>query len=470
MIVLFSIAAIVAVIWGIVFLRFGGAIGVALLTILVGVCFGAEFFQISLLTLDRLLVGVLLGAYVLLRRSELFEPKQVCSWDVVFFTFLAWLTFSTLMHDWRDDGLRPASRLIFFYLFPAVMYWIGREVTLTPKALSYVYLFGAVLGVYLALTAIAEWRQVYALVFPRYIINSANTEFLGRGRGPLLNPSANGILLCLGMGSILMFWHSANGLGRAAIITCFVVICTGVLATLTRCVWLGAALGIACVVVLSFPKRLRFSVIVCGTVALSVLVAANWQSLQRFKRDKNVSAAEMSQSASIRPVLAYIAWEMFKDHPISGVGFGQYKQHDRFYLDRGSTDLNLEIGRPYLQHNICLSVLTETGLVGMNLQLLVMLIWCRAATEVWRKRDLPLETRQLGLLVLVLFCAYFANGMFQDVTIVPMVHMVWFFYGGLAIGQHIKHVSGHSPNGRMSIGIGATRPVEFRDRRRSSVG
>ena len=51
----------------------------------------------------------------------------------------------------------------------------------------------------------------------------------------------------------------------------------------------------------------------------------------------------------------------------------------------------------------------------------------------------PLEVRQAGLLFLVLLCAYLANGMFQDVTIVPMVHMTLFFFAGLTVGQFLKH-------------------------------
>ena len=439
MIILFSISALAEVVWGIAFLRFGGALSVALMTLAAGIVFGPEFFQISLLTLDRLLVGVLVVAYVLLRRSELFEPKSLCTWDLVFIAFLGWLTFSTVTHDWRAENMKAASRLIFYYLFPAAMYWIGRESSASPKTLRGLYLAVASFGLYLAITSIAEWKQIYGIVFPRYIINSASTEFLGRGRGPLLNPSGNGIMLCLGMGSLLMMWPRMGKTGRIGLAMAFGVFCLGVLGTLTRCVWLGAAMGVGTVILLAFPKRLKFGVIVSGTLIMSLLVGLNWQNLKQFKRDKNVSAADMAQSASIRPVLAYIAWEMFKDKPIAGVGFGQYKQHDKFYFERGRTNLNLEIGRPYHQHNVFLTVLTETGLIGMNLQVLVLLIWCRAARALFRHESAPPETRQLGLLFLVLMCAYFANGMFQDVTIVPMVHMTLFFFAGLTVGQYLKH-------------------------------
>ena len=442
MVMLFIISALLAVVWGVALLRFGGALSVALLTLATGTCLGAEFFQISLFTLDRLLVGVLVVAYVLLRQTQLFEPKSLCTWDVVFGVFLVWLAFSTITHDWRADGMKAASRLVFYYLFPAAMYWIGRETSASESMLRALYVVVAMFGLYLAVTAIAEWRQIYAIVFPRYIITSPSTEFLGRGRGPLLNPSGNGILLCLGMGSLLMMWPRLKSIGRGGLVAAFCLFGFGILGTLTRCAWMGAAMGVCTVVMMTFPRRLKHCVIICGTVFMSVVVAANWQNLQQFKRDKNVSAADMSQSASIRPVLAYIAWEMFKENPATGVGFGQYKNHDKYYFARGRTSLNLEIGRPYHQHNIFLAILTETGLIGMNLQILVLLIWCRAARGLWREKTAPLEVRQLGLVFLVVLCAYFANGMFQDVTIVPMVHMTLFFFAGLVVGQYLKHHAG----------------------------
>ncbi|MFC1757767.1 O-antigen ligase family protein [Planctomycetota bacterium] len=439
MVILFLVSAIIAIVWGVAFLRYGGVLSVALLTLAVGTCFGAEFFQFSLLTLDRLLVGVLIVAYVLLRRSDLFERKPLCTWDAIFVAYLAWLAISTFTHDWRAENLKAASRVVFYYLFPAAMYWIGREASTNSRMLRSLYIAATIFGLYLAVTSIAEWQQIYAAVFPRYIINSASTEFLGRGRGPLLNPSGNGILLCLGLGCLFMLWPRLGKVGRVGLVFAFGVFGLGVLGTLTRCVWLGAAMGIGTVILMAFPRRLKFGVIISGTLIVTILVGANWQNLKQFKRDKNVSAADMAQSASIRPVLAYIAWEMFKDHPIKGVGFGQYKQHDKNYFSRGRTNMNLEIGRPYHQHNVFLSTLTETGIIGMNLQILVLLIWCRAAYGLYRQESAPLESRQVGLLFLVLMCAYFANGMFQDVTIIPMVHMTLFFFAGLVIGQYLKH-------------------------------
>lgn len=436
---LFFIAGVLAIVWGIALLRYGGPLAVGLVTLVSGICFGSPFFQISLITIDRLLVGLLAITYVILRKSDLFECKRLSQWDACLFAFLGALMLSTLLHDWTWDGLKPASRLTFYYLFPAVMYWIGRESVVSERMLRILYVSSAMFGLYLAGTAIAEWQKMYGFVFPKYIASSDMSEFLGRGRGPLLNPSGNGILLCLGLVSLFMIWPRLKYFGRIAFFAATCVYSLGIIATLTRCVWLGAVMGVGTVVLLSFPRRLKFGILISASCLITLFVATNWQELAQFKRDENVSVTEMAQSAKIRPVLVYVAWEMFKDNPIMGVGLGHYKEHDKYYLDRGKTDLNLEIARPYHQHNIFLSLLTETGYIGLQLFILLIAIWSRAAWELWKAPRAPLEVRQLGLVFLVLMFVYVANGMFQDVTIVPMVHMTLFFFAGLTVGQSLKH-------------------------------
>jgi hypothetical protein len=147
----------------------------------------------------------------------------------------------------------------------------------------------------------------------------------------------------------------------------------------------------------------------------------------------------MQQSASLRPILAYIAWEMFKDYPLTGVGLGQYKNVDKYYLNDRSTGFVVENVRPYHQHNVVLSLLTETGLLGTFLFIAMFAGWLRSAYRLWCQADLPLYYRQVGLLFLTLFAAYFANGMFQDVTIVPMVHMTLFFFAGVTMGLYLQY-------------------------------
>ncbi len=57
--------------------------------------------------------------------------------------------------------------------------------------------------------------------------------------------------------------------------------------------------------------------------------------------------------------------------------------------------------------------------------------WTRDAWRLWSDATLPLWVRQQGLLLLIALGAYFVNGMFHDVSVVPMANMTLFFLAGV---------------------------------------
>jgi len=289
----------------------------------------------------------------------------------------------------------------------------------------------AALGVYLAVTGIAETQQVWWLVFPKYIASPEHAEFFGRARGPLLNPIGNGILLGVGLASLLMAWPKAERGGRLVLIALALLVLVGVYGTLTRCAWIGAALGLAILLGLTLPRSWRVPVLGGGLVAASLLAATQWENLLAFKRDQHATAADTADSVKLRPVLARVAWNMFLDRPWTGCGFGQYMAESKFYLDDRSTELVLEKARPYCQHNVFLSALTETGIVGMGLFIAVLGAWGCDAWRLWRSSTAPAWARRQGLLMLVLLGNYLPNGMFHDVSLIAMINMLMFFMAGL---------------------------------------
>ncbi len=435
------LGAVVGLVWLIVIVRAGGMLGGCLLTLLTGIVFGSEFFSVGPVHAGRLMLMGLAGGYLLLRKNGQTDPKHVTRIDVVFGCFLAFLIFSTFTHDYTFRDGRPVSRLLFFNLLPAVMYWIVRNIEAGPKAVYGTFIAVAAFGVYLSLTAIAEKTGQYGLVFPGFIGSLEYEEFLGRGRGPLLNPSANGILICAGWFALLMVWPHVQRVGKVTIISVSLVFAAGVFCTMTRCVWLGAGLGLGAIGLLSFPRRISsllvVATMVCAVIAGPFLI----QKASRFKRDKHVSADEMASSASLRPMLAYVAWQIFREHPVAGHGYAQYKNFDKYYLGDRSVEMPLEDLRAYHQHNIFLSLLSEVGLLGASLFTVTICGWLLYAKRLWSSRGIPLEIRQMGLFYIAFMLSYLCNGVFQDVTIMTMVSMVLFFFSGLTLGCYVKYTT-----------------------------
>ena len=115
--------------------------------------------------------------------------------DLLVLAWIAWLVVSTLTHDFSWHGGVSLSTLVFYYLIPGATYVVVRTTAWNARRWKVLWVAFAVLGVYLGLTAVAEVKQLSWAVFPRYILSPEYPEFLGRGRGPLVNPVVNGLYL-----------------------------------------------------------------------------------------------------------------------------------------------------------------------------------------------------------------------------------------------------------------------------------
>ncbi len=228
-------------------------------------------------------------------------------------------------------------------------------------------------------------------MFPKYIATTAaqaDAEFVGRGAGPLLNPIANGILLAICLGSALMWWPRLQRPGQLLLIGIAMLL-----------FWRGSYCT-------PDPQRVdgrdpgawRWpsgwpcrGVGGCRCWAADVLAAAlvaatQWENLLSFKRDEALAAEKTAESVELRPIMAVVAWHMFLDRPLLGCGYSQYKTEHRNYLSDRSTDLPLERARDYIPHNVVLSLLTETGLVGLGLFVaMVLLLDARRLAAVVRR-------------------------------------------------------------------------------------
>ena len=186
------------------------------------------------------------------------------------------------------------------------------------------------------------------------------------------------------------------------------------------------------------PSKWRVPVLGAAVLLAGVFAAANWEQFVAFKRDKNLTARETADSVNVRPVMARVAWLMVLDRPLWGCGFDQYFPEHMNYLADRSTDLVLEKSRPYSQHNLLLGIATETGLVGLGLFLLLLVLWGRDAWLLWRSVESPLWVRQQGLLFLAVLSAYMVNGMFHQIALVPMSNIVLFFVAGMNAAAHAR--------------------------------
>lgn len=431
-------------VWGAVYFRRAPRWVGLFLLLLSGACLGNAFWSMSggpvPITIERLVWAILIGqtCFALWTRRE--SIGRLTLPDMVLAGFIFVIACSTFLNDWRYDNHAPAGRLLFFYILPFGVYWIARSIDFTEKDLNGLLLGFSLFGVYLAVTAVAETRGWHWAIFPRYIASETMPEFFGRGRGPFLNPVSCGIFqaFALGCGIALYLRHPEKGRGLLSLFG--LVMSIGIVCTLTRSVWLGAFVGCGFLIWSVVTTRTRGLLLATGSLALLISACSLGGTINHFKRDKYVSAAEMSQSASLRPILAVIAMKMAWDRPLFGVGLGQYQVASGPYHFDEHGDLPLQMVLPYVQHNVFLSLLTETGFVGLLSLMLVLVLWTRDAWQMWRSDELSCGCRHFSLLTIVLLLNFVINGMFHDTTITPMVTTLLLFVGGIHNGFVARHL------------------------------
>lgn len=437
MTVLAALCSLAAIVWLIPLIRSGRVTTLATTVLLTGTILGPAFYAFDgpiQISIDRVLWG---GVFLVLayrwRMGQLSigKPNRV---DWVVLGLAGWFLASAFRGEPVPNNFTPPpARWLFYIAMPVGMYAFARCIDPRPRDIR--WFLGALLclGGYLAVTAICEVKGVHWLVYPTHIVDGDSWEFYGRGRGPLMNPAGNGILMSIAVAVAGLGFLRSGRRGKFLFGLLAVVLAVGIYATMTRSAWLGAGAAIAVIAIVQAPRWVRVlglaSVILFG----GAMAMGLKDQLLRLKRDKHLSAADAEESIQLRPLLAIVGWEMFKDRPIAGHGFGHYFASSGPYHDIRGYDLPLENARPYAQHNIFLSVLVDAGLVGLVLFVSLLVTLAGIGWQLARNRGSPPEARSVGILMLSTLCAYSCNGMFQDVLIIPMVHMFLFFIAGLTV-------------------------------------
>ncbi|MFQ5691313.1 MAG: O-antigen ligase family protein, partial [Gemmatimonadota bacterium] len=167
---------------------------------------------------------------------------------------------------------------------------------------------------------------------------------------------------------------------------------------------------------LSSRRRVQ-SLVVIAFLAVGALIAAPQNAIDRMADlkkaivDRDLYEADQNRSAVQRYTIWKVARQIYREHPLFGVGLGAYPQENAKVAGRSHT-MQLA-GGERSSHSTYLSVLAETGLPGLLL-FLGMILHTLLRSRAARKRATgraPDLARQLWL-VEAAFLAYLAAGVF----------------------------------------------------------
>ncbi len=433
------VGAAVGISWGVLCAWRGSLVATALVLLLALCCFGYHFLHFPLgplpLTIDRLVLALLVGMYIVQRRIGRADPKPLCWADWLLFAFLGYVGTSILLSDWQTvlkGDVSPWWRWIGGYLTPAMIYWVVRQSRLDERQLRVVHGALSVFGVYLGVTAVLEMAGAWGLVFPTYIADPSVGLHFGRARGPMVQAVSFGHYLGVCLLAAYVWRPTLGRFGQLVLMAFVPLMLAGIFFSYTRSVWMGTAAGLVCVLLFTLPQAWRQLLIGSGVLVAVLMLGTNLESLVGFQREQ--SAAETRESAGLRVSFAYVSWQMFLDRPILGCGFGQFPKEKLAYLDDRQTELQLELLRPYVHHNTLLSLLTETGALGLGLYLGFMLLWAAQAWRLARDRELPVTMRRHGILTLGAMAVYAPQLVFHEMSYSALDNALLMLLTGLTVG------------------------------------
>jgi O-antigen ligase len=329
----------------------------------------------------------------------------------------------------------PHFRLIGGYIIPTIVLVICFLAFRQERQLSKWLWFFFVFGAYLTFTAWAEQLHLWSLVFPTYIRDPDLGIHWGRSRGPFLVAVTLGYTLIFCFYSNLVLAARTAGAAKLMIYAVNALTVPAIFFTQTRSVWLAMVL---CTIVWVMWSRRTRSVI--GTLSLLLAVGlvigvTFWGNI--LSRDRTVGGVTDPYPIDARIGLAKMSAQLIAQHPVTGVGFGHFRDAASA-LPGDPSSKYLRFSSRLMEHNNFLSVATETGVVGLVLYVIVLWMLFRVSVRVYRRLSPTGDgwmTREFVLLYWILLIDYVVDATFRETSVDPFNNGLLFAVSGIILAM-----------------------------------
>lgn len=280
---------------------------------------------------------------------------------------LVWLVLTVA---WAQDG-DAATKEIVNWFVAALLALVYFTTLLNERQLRLVigaFVLGAVLAVSIGLASSGLRPASSALETATYtegrLQAGADPNYLAASLVPAILLAGG---LIASTSSVLYRWVLTSA---AAIIT------IGLAATQSRG---GLLAAVAAAIVALFVMR-RHRLQVTAAMAISVGLIVIWLAISPGAFERIINA---DGGGNGRADLWTVAWRVFEDHPVRGVGLGGFEQASSSYvLQPGQlTSVELIVDKPHVVHNTYLQLLAETGVPALVLYVAALLAFLAAS---WR--------------------------------------------------------------------------------------
>ncbi len=258
-----------------------------------------------------------------------------------------------------------------------------------------------------------------------------NFEIPSRYRpgGTLYNMTFAGIVYQLIVLNCAMIFAREMSPRRRVVLAAVVALqTTAIMVTMTRGAWLALIAGIV-VLCLMLKNRVAIAAaaaLVLGIAALS-LFGHQGRSIPELAR------SGLDKDASTRLVLWDIAWDLFKQHPLAGVGMGDYTiEADKLLAGRRVTTT-------VDTHNVYLQVLATRGLIGFVPFVAFWVVFLRQLRRIRRASERGSLAHQFAVGAIAATVALLVGALTELNIDDSEVFMAFLFIAGLALAPRRRN-------------------------------
>lgn len=318
-----------------------------------------------------------------------------------FIFMIAFLFAQLLSAAFAHSPVRASFRVGVFLMEGIALYFVVtnlvRSVGLLRHAVLLLFAVGAALG---AIASVQSATRTYDNEYFGFAqVSEARVETgsdaddepgIPRAAGPIgeENQFAEILLPLVPLGAVLI-GSSRGPLQKVTLGVMLMLVLVGLALTFSRGTFVGLVVVVSMLVVLKVVRPAHLALLAAGVLLLFVLVPGFRGRISTVLATGETLARTSAQTEDTailgRATEVAAAGLMFIDHPVIGVGLGNYRVHYREYANRVPFRVHSGEREP---HNLYLGVAAETGIIG-----LVAVLGVFAATI----RDLVRVRRRLGL-------------------------------------------------------------------------
>jgi len=338
---------------------------------------------------------------------------------VLYVALSAQMTGWTAEHP--DVRSAPYYRFLGSVLFPFVIFFLLYNAGITSKQIQRGLLILTAYGWYALYIGYLQYAAIQGgagwareLIWPAFINDPTYGIHFDRARGAFMGASPQAVFLVLLFFVDLYLIRKLKGNYRLALILQAILIPPAIFFTAMRSAYVAFIICGFVWVFFANRGRMRLIKLLLLMMVVVIGVVLIWDRLVGVER----AAGGIAQRGPVvaRKILLAQTWEMVKEAPLMGVGFGHFVDAQQA-MPRDPTGLTgLSVGT-LVEHNLFLNMAAETGVIGLTLSILVFILLFRESRKLYKK--LPPGAPgyicpEFVVLFWVILTNYLVDAMFRD--------------------------------------------------------